>query len=246
MSLVPRKTLEMLQFAAQYNSVWRTQPAQIGLTPAQLTALNDAYDQASANLSQQQSLKESAKAATVSARASERLLRERLADLIKSIRAFAANSDNPDAVYALAQIPPPASPAPRPAPGTPTDFRIEFSQDGLLTLRWKCDNRGSGGVVYTVERRTITGGGLGPWSSLGVTGERRFSDDRIPPAPRVEYRVTAQRGNVRGTPAIFGVSFSSGAGGGTASIVQALTSDEEARAVFGRVVPAGSSRRAAA
>jgi hypothetical protein len=246
MSFVPRKTLELLQFAAQYSALWRNQPSQIGLTTDQVNALNDIYDQASSARSQQQSLRDSAKAATVSFNASERLLRTRLADLIKTIRAFAANSDNPTAVYSAAQIPPPSSPSPRPAPGTPTDFRIEFTQDGVLTLRWKCDNRGTTGVVYTIERRSITGTGLGPWSSLGVTGERRFSDETIPPAPRIEYRITAQRGNVKGTPAIFGVSFSSGFGAGTVAIVPALNSDEEAREVFGRAVPNSPSRRKAA
>ncbi len=116
----------------------------------------------------------------------------------------------------------------------------------MLTLTWKCDNRGTTGVVYSVERRTISGAGLGPWTSLGVTGERRLSDESIPPAPRIEYRITAQRSTVKGTPAIFGVSFSSGFGAGSVAVVPALTSDDEARAVFGRAVtPAGPQRRAA-
>jgi thymidine phosphorylase len=41
------------------------------------------------------------------------------ADLVRFIKSFAENTNNPDAVYALAQIPAPAERTPAPLPGKP-------------------------------------------------------------------------------------------------------------------------------
>lgn len=211
MALVPRRTIELLQFADQYTNQWRIVAANIGLTTEQIDELSAALAAAQARFDSQQKGKDSLKAATAAAKNAEGDLRTEISDIVKAIRAFASNSADPEQVYLLAQIPSPARPAPRPAPGTPTDFRVSLAQDGAVTLRFKCNNGGTGGVVYSVSRRS---GSAGAFTFVGVTGERSFTDDSIPAsAGRVEYRVTAQRGTLSGEPAFFTVAFGGNATG---------------------------------
>lgn len=234
MSLVPRRTIELLQFAEQYSNQWRIVAANIGLTTDQVDDLAAALTDAKARFDSQQKGKDSLKAFTAAAKNAESGLRSEISDIVKAIRAYASNSADPEQVYLLAQIPSPARPSPRPAPGTPTDFRVSLAQDGAVTLRWKCDNRGTSGVVYSVSRRS---GSAGAFTFVGVTGERSFTDDSIPAsAGRVEYRVTAQRGTLSGEPAFFTVAF-----GGTG------TGDAEDRTIAASFVSDGTrtNRKAA-
>lgn len=212
--LVPRTTLPMLRFAEQVYPLWRDHAGTLGLSSEQLARFAADLNQASDAVAERRRLETQFRAAVRAARQAERGLRARLSGLLQTIRARAANAKDPGQVYAAAQVPPERARSPRPAPGVPARFRFALSQDGVLTLRWACDTREAPGAVYKVERRAVGGshGGPGPWESLGVTGTRRFSDEMIPASPippRLEYRITPQRGKVVGTPAIFGVSLAS-------------------------------------
>ncbi len=209
--LVPRTTLPMLRFAEQAYPRWRDHAGTLGLSSAQLARFAADLNQASDAVAERRRVETQLRAAVRAARQAERSLRARLSGLLQAIRARAASAKDPGQVYAAAQVPPERPRSPRPAPGTPARFRMELSQDGVITFRWACDTRDAPGAVYKVERRAVGGshGGPGPWECLGITGTRRFSDETLPAypiPPRLEYRITPQRGKVVGTPAIFGVS----------------------------------------
>ena len=55
--------------------------------------------------------------------------------------------------YSLASLPTPATPGPRPAPGEPTDFKVELNNDGSTNLTWSCNNSGNAGTQYLVWRK---------------------------------------------------------------------------------------------
>jgi hypothetical protein len=178
MSTVPVKDLDVIQFFEFHYPVWNSAPpASIGLTPAQLTALDTATKAARNTYTAQQSAKNAAKAATVNFRTAIGALRNSGADLVKAIRAFAQTSNNP-AVYSLAQIDPPAPPAPRPAPGQPNDFTVTLSTEGAIVLKWKATNAAASSGVYFNVRRKLAGDET--YTIIGNTGSKSFVDDTLP------------------------------------------------------------------
>ncbi|MFI4915895.1 MAG: hypothetical protein ACIAS6_05230 [Phycisphaerales bacterium JB060] len=112
---------------------------------------------------------------------------------IRSIDAFAKNSANPDAVYALASIAPPKDREPLGKPDTPTGLSVGLSTDGQAIVRW--DGSRQGGTVFTVQRRTTAvGGQTSPWTTLVTVPERTFVDQATPSGVlSVGYRVRAER-----------------------------------------------------
>ncbi len=197
--LLPRPVLELLQFCEMHSPVWTANAAAIGLSPAQATAFATATTAARAAHTAQQNAIEAARVATAAAKDAVLGLRRLAGDDIRTIRAFAEQQAKPLVVYNLAQIPAPAAPAPLPPPGTPFDFTAGLNTDGSVTLRWKCTNPvGSGAVVYNIRRKV---GDSTTYTLIGAVGERRFDDATIPfGAGRVEYVITAQRGQATGNP----------------------------------------------
>jgi hypothetical protein len=223
MSLIPPSVTGTIDYLQSKIDPWTTSATAIGTTTAAVTALAANVAAAQDKLAAQIAAQEAAKAATTDLHLAIRTLRRAGADIVKQIRAKAATGG--DAVYVLAQIPPPATPSPVPAPGTPTDFSATLNPDGSLKLRWKCPNpAGSVGTIYQVARRT---GAVGPFAAVGGTGTRSFLDPTVPAAAAaaaggVTYQVTAVRSTASGTPAQFTVNFGVGGGGeATASVVGA-------------------------
>ena len=137
------------------------------------------------------------------------------AGLIRNIKNKAESTNNPE-VYALAQIPPPATPSPVPPPGTPFDLRVELLQTGAITLSWKCPNpAGAAGTIYEVQRKLGTSP-TAAFEFIGAAGVRNFTDETLPLGPTlVTYRITAVRSTTRGNPAQFILTFGSGGEGFT-------------------------------
>lgn len=139
-------------------------------------------------------------------------------DILKQVKTKAAISG--PAVYALAEIPAPATPGPVPAPGQPTGFAAALGADGTVTITWKCANPpGSTGTIYQVWRRI---GAAGEFSYAGGTGAKKFVDATIPAGSTgVTYQIQAVRSTAVGPWAQFNVNFGVGTGGTvTASVVE--------------------------
>jgi hypothetical protein len=153
-----------------------------------------------------------AKAATEAAVEGDRDTRELTSDLVRSIRAFAINNNDPK-VYTIAQIPAPNTGAPVPPPGQPTDFKVELNSNGSITVKWKAKHpEGSDRVVYFVQRKLIS---EDAFRLIGGTGEKAYQDDTLPTGiDGATYIITAQRGNVQGMPSRqLTVTFGSGGPG---------------------------------
>lgn len=149
---------------------------------------------------------------TVAAKDAARIpLRQMASDLAKIVDGTptVTNSQRVDLGIAVR-----ATPAPRPAPGTPFKFAVGLSGDGSLTLTWKCNNpRGASGTIYQVWRRigTLT---TAPFIYLGGVGAKRFIDNTLPAGTALTtYQVQAVRSTAAGPFAQFNVSFGVSDGG---------------------------------
>jgi len=163
---------------------------------------------------------EAAKVATQQVKDAVDTLRTNAGDVVRSIRAFAELQEDPNAVYALAQIPVPAEPSPAPPPAEPTNLTVTLEpQNGNLMLKWKASNpAGTSGTSYIVKRRLP---GESTFQFIGVTGTKEFVDTTLVAGPDcVQYTVQGQRGNSSGPVSqMFTVSFGQLPGGGMTAYV---------------------------
>ncbi|XVJ58467.1 MAG: hypothetical protein HEQ23_03330 [Tepidisphaera sp.] len=225
MTIMPDRIRDAIDFCLVRGNVWQANAALIGLSAGQATAFKAAAASADTAYVARENAANAAKSATINQSGAVAAMRTSAADMIRSIKAFAEASANPSAVYAIAQIPPPATPSPRPAPGQPTDFKVSLNPGGSITLKWKCQNPpGSTGTVYHVYRRI--GGVEGPATDLGTIGVREFTDDTVPSSAGgvgVVYVVQAQRADLVGPASLpMTVQFGIG-GGGSIAITSAFT-----------------------
>jgi hypothetical protein len=212
MPVLPSKIQDLLDFCDGHTSTFTVNAAAIGLSPAAALAFKNAAGKARADYNAATAADDAKKAAFSTSQESIRALRKVAADTISLIKAFAESSATPSVVYNLAMIPMPATPAPVPAPGMPTDFTAGIEPSGAVTLRWKCANPvGGGGTVYEIQRK-IGGGSFGV---VGIVGARSFTDTSLPSGSTgVMYQITAVRSTLRGVANIFVVNFGVGGGGG--------------------------------
>ena len=212
MATYPKNRAEFLTWAEAHVEVFTSQAANIGLTAAQATAFKNQVGTLRGRTTAQEAARLAAKAATEAAVDSDSGTRELTSDLVRSIRAFATNNNNPN-VYVLAQIPAPSTGQPVPPPGQPTDFKVELNSDGSITLKWKAKHpEGSDRVVYFVQRKLIS---EDSFRLIGGSGEKSYQDDTLPVGiDGATYIITAQRGNVQGQPSRqLTVTFGSGGPG---------------------------------
>ena len=214
MGIVPQNRLGKVEFYESHVPVWETAPTTIGLTAAQVTALNTATENARKAYEAHVSAQQAAKAATNDFYDYVRLMHNapgKGADMIEAIKQYAQTTNNP-LVYGLAQIPPPATPGTTPPPGTPSNFTVGLLPIGAVELKWKCANpEGTNGTIYEVKR----GGQF-----IGATGVKTFIDETLTSASPVTYQVTAVRSTARGVTAQFTVTFGTGGGGFAITSVQ--------------------------
>jgi hypothetical protein len=209
-SILPKGAVDRVTFFENHNDTWSTNAVAIGTTAAAVTALTTLTTAARDAYNAQQLAQDQAKAATQTFKDAVAAMSSSGTDIIKQIKAKAAVDGN--SIYTLALLPVPAIPAPMPAPGQPTDFSIDLSQGGTLTLKWKCANPpGSQGTMYQVSRRVGTAGEM---LIIGASGSKQFIDETVPAgSASVTYRIVAIRSTAQGPEALFTVNFGVGGGG---------------------------------
>lgn len=226
MSEVPTKQSEFLAFCNAHGSMWLANAASIGILPASATSFKTLSGTAQTTFDAAQAAKVAAKAATNTNDTAMTAARNSAADIIRTIRAFAESTNNPN-VYSLAGITPPAQPTPAPAPMKPTDLSTGLETTGALTLYWKATNPRGGAVTYSIGRKlpgetafniVATTGGVPPSGSNrgGRRGQKQWTDNTLPTNSNgVQYLITGTRGNVIGESSeILTVTFGVGGGGG--------------------------------
>jgi hypothetical protein len=223
MTTSPQRIIDLITFCEQHTTPFSSNAADIGLLPSQANAYADATNAAREAFNAAAAARAASEAATRAQTEAVRTLRNLNGDLIRIIRGFAGQAPDPNKVYALSELSPPAPPKPLAPPGTPTDFTVALNADGSIKLKWKCKNpSGTNGVVYSLRRRT----GTAPYMYLGATGTKNYTDATIPVGTAaVTYEVQAQRSGSRGQPSQFTVQF--GVAGDGAAMATVVTPDAQ-------------------
>ncbi len=190
--VVPDSRTDMIAWFAQRAPIWAANGAKIGLTPEQITALAGFVNTAQTTEAAAFAARAASKDATVVYHNEAEVLRDFGAGLVKTIKAYADATDNPN-VYSDASIPPPAPPAPLGPPATPTDVTASINNEGHVELNWSGSR--AGGTSFLVERTvTPVGGSTGAWTLLASVEERDFIDTAVPQGlASALYRIKAQR-----------------------------------------------------
>jgi hypothetical protein len=185
---------DLLKWCEAHVPAFNADPEAIGLSPGQAADFALLAHEAAAALVAQEKAQQLALVATRQAQAAFAALQAGAGDAVRSIRAFAELAAEPNAVYASAQIAPPADATPTPPPAKPRRLRVTLeAATGALELSWKATSpRRAGGTAYIIRRRLP---GETAFGFLGVTGVKTFVDNTVPAGvEQVQYSVQGQRG----------------------------------------------------
>ncbi len=218
-NVLPDSRLDTIQWFEARIADWTANAVAIGLTGEQVTSLAALVTAARASYDASQAARAASKASTTTFYNDTDAMRDLGADYIKTIKAFAATSNNPN-VYALAQVPMPADPSPLGPPGQPTDVSISLTSAGYLSLKWKADNAApSSGAYFVVQRKLAS---ETSFTTVGDSGEKSFVDETVPfGATSAAYIITPRRGSQTG-PASNQVTVQFGVGGAGSSATLAI------------------------
>lgn len=213
MGVVPDKDVDALQFFEFHVPIWQSAAASIGVSASMVTGLDNAAKAARSQLNAKETARQASKTATNAFNGGMTNLRGIGADLIKTIKAFADTTNNPN-VYNLAQIPPPAAPTPAPPLEAPTNLVADPAADGTISLKWKGSIKYS--TFFSIFRK---GPGEAGFFQIATVAAKSFIDTAPPPptgsstgSRTVEYLVRAQRQTEIGPPSS-SVTVTYGAGG---------------------------------
>jgi hypothetical protein len=192
----PDKEALLLAWARHHATVWAgTQgaPPDTGLDLVQIQAFEAAVSAAETAMADRVAKASAAKTSTFNKKSAFKLLSNRLSSCVATIDAHFKDTQD-EGVYVRAELDPPKDPSERPAPEKPTNLELTSYADGSLRLSFKVT---AGGAVFEVQRSTTSLANVeSPWATIGVTGEKMFTDPAVPGGLRsVRYRVRGIIGN---------------------------------------------------
>jgi hypothetical protein len=213
MGTIPKKRADQLNFVQTHLDPWTVNGAAIGVAPDQSATMSEKYDAALSKVNLLLAAEQALADARLVCDLAMRDMVSYAAELVRAIRYTAISTNDPQ-VYALAGIPAPKTPAPVPAPGSPSKLNVAILAGGALQLKWARKNPvNSGGTMYEVHRAS----GAGPMVHIATTGTKDFTDQTLEPGtPVVTYRLIAVRSTVKGAASQFTVQFGAGGTGGGA------------------------------
>lgn len=214
-TILPKNPQDRITFCEVHNAPWSSAAVAIGTTAAKVTNLATLTASARAAFLAQREAQAVARSATNTYKNAVRAMSTACTEILLEVKAKAASAGGgADAIYDLAQVPPPATPSPVPPPGMPEAFKVTLTPDGWLELAWKCQNpAGAAGTVYQVARK-IGAAAAAEFAILGSSGIKKFIDNTVPAgAAQVTYRVQAIRSTQVGVANNVTVNFGVGGGG---------------------------------
>jgi hypothetical protein len=213
---MPREKVAKIEFCEERTALWNSNAVPMGSTAPAITAWAAKVAAARAAYVAQKEAQNTAKSATNTFNLALDAMVNATANVIKQVKTQAALTG--DAVYSLADIPVPATPAPKPAPGKAEAFSATIEDNGALFLKWACPNPvGTSGTLYQIYRKVD---GETEFTYLGGAGEKEFTDDTLPAgAAQIMYQIQAVRSTAVGPWATFVVTIGTVAGGGMSASV---------------------------
>jgi hypothetical protein len=213
MSVLPDSRKATLTFFETHEPIWTANAAAIGLTPAQTTQLSAYVAATRLTLDAAEASRAQKLADTQSFHNASDLLRGYGSDLVKVIKAFAESTSSPG-VYTTAQIPPPATPQPRPAPTPATNLVGTVRADGTIKVTW--EGTVANGTFYEVFRRV---GATGAFTLVGAADTRSFIDVSVTPGTdQIAYQLVTRRDTLTSTPSASTTVYLGSPGEGAAEV----------------------------
>ncbi len=219
MALVPDTKQGKVTFFRSKVAPWTASPTEIGTTAANVAAFDVLVSAAEDKRAAQTSAEGAFRAAVEEADQAVEAMAKAGADIISAVR---TKGRTDSAVWALAQIPAPATPSPVGAPGTPSAMEVALNPNGSVVLSWDCANpAGSVGVIYHVYRQLEA---VGDFTFVGGSGKKEFTDTTVPSGiATIVYKIQAVRSSAIGIDAEFIVRFGTAAGGAMTATVTAAS-----------------------
>ncbi len=188
MTTVPKTIAGRLQFFEQHLPTWAKDPVAIGLTAPELVSLANATAQARSDYDAVVNIRVTAQALTEAQHISVAEMYDIGSSFIKTIRAFAEKTNDPN-VYVLAEIPAPQAPTPAGPPAKPTELEANLLLPFGIKLTWK--GTVSQNASFGIYRKLP---GESAFSFIETTREKSWEDTSLPAGvASVEYYIAAIR-----------------------------------------------------
>lgn len=195
MGVVPNTRIGKVEFYEARISTWSSAATSIGTTTAAVTTLANLTKAARDAFNAQQAAQAAAKSATERFYNAVRDMQNSGADIIKTVKAFADTTNNPN-VFVLANIPSPAAPTPAGPPVAPTDLNAVMNSDGTIKLTWKGSI--SQRQFFSIWRQLPS---QAMPTQIGAVAAKDFTDVTVPRGlQQVVYNVRAHRDSAVSTP----------------------------------------------
>ncbi|UYV13908.1 MAG: hypothetical protein NCW75_06365 [Phycisphaera sp.] len=202
---MPQNRREALLWVESHAAAWNDNAAAIGLDPQTVATVISAAASARQDLTTSLAVRDASKGATQTWYGTADGMKDLASDAVLAIKAFAEASENPQAVYDLADISGASAPSPAEPPAEPTGLSATLNNNGQVELSWK--GKGPAGTFYLVTRQLA---GETSFAFLGDTTSKAFTDTTVPAGTAsASYQVTARHtvNTVPGEPILvrFGV-----------------------------------------
>lgn len=184
--------LDWLNFGESHDAVWTANAVGIGITAIQAGSYTTKVAAARAKYDAMIVARNAAKTATQQWYDAAIEMRDNGAMLLGIIKGFADTQADPNAVYALAQIPPQGSRTPAGPPTDCTNLTLELTNQGNVQLDWTGTLRQ--GQFFSVWRKLA---GQSVFTQIGSVAKKAFLDDQVPQGTQyAQYQVRAHRGSL--------------------------------------------------
>lgn len=192
-AVLPSSREDLIAFFMARIVNWGVSASEIGLSAPQIAELASLLNTAQAAHTAAIASRISSKDATLNYHIATDALRAFGGDMVKAIKVEAEITNNPN-VYAVASIPPPASPTPAGPPEQPTSLGVTINPvTGALRITWK--GSVSQNAYFSIYRRI---GGTSTFTLLDSTDNKFYEDETIPEnSTSIEYYVQARREDFR-------------------------------------------------
>lgn len=183
--------LQWLTFGEAHDTVWQTASTTIGITEPQGDAYVAKVTAARTKFDAMVAARQAARNAIQDWYTAAQAMHEDAAMLLGLIKGYANSQADPNAVYTLAQIPPPAVPQPAGPPVDCTALTADLTNFGNVELNWK--GTLANGQYFSVWRQLS---GEANFSMIGTVRAKTYLDEDFSGASKTSasYIVRAHRG----------------------------------------------------
>lgn len=181
-----------LEWLEAHIAQWNTNQATIGLASATVIDLGQNLANARTLFTSVEQIRADSKSKTQEFNSDMTDIHKEAANAISTIKAYAATTDDPAAVYTLAGLTQADPRQPAPPPAMPTNVLATLVNNGTVDVTW--EGSGPVGTVYEVYRKANV---ETEFTLLGVADARtkEWNDTTLPGAPvSATYQVRAVRG----------------------------------------------------